>query len=294
MKKVIYGLGCVIFASAFTACTTGANNDKAVGADSTKNTNAMAVPEYTILEKPSIDLSKFPVDKDGYITIFDGKTFEGWRGYGKDVVPGKWTIDAGAIKFNGTGGGEAQENDGGDIIFNHKFQNFELKLEWKVAKGANSGIFYLAQEIQTKDSNTGELKMEPIYISSPEAQVLDNENHPDAKLGKDQNRQSMSLYDMIPAKPQNAKPYGEWNKAKIMVYKGTVVHSQNGENVVEYHLWTPQWKEMLQASKFSQEKWPLAFELLNNCGGANREGFIGLQDHGDDVWFRNIKVKILD
>ena len=99
---------------------------------------------------------------------------------------------------------------------------------------------------------------------------------------------------MIPAVPQNQKPFGEWNKAKIMVYKGTVVHGQNDENVVEYHLWTPQWTEMLQASKFSQEKWPLAYELLNNCGGANREGYIGLQDHGDDVWFRNIKVKILD
>ena len=136
--------------------------------------------------------------------------------------------------------------------------------------------------------------MEPIYISSPEYQVLDNANHPDAKLGKDNNRQSASLYDMIPAVPQNQKPFGEWNKAKIMVYKGTVVHGQNDENVVEYHLWTPQWTEMLQASKFSQEKWPLAYELLNNCGGANREGYIGLQDHGDDVWFRNIKVKILD
>ena len=79
-----------------------------------------------------------------------------------------------------------------------------------------------------------------------------------------------------------------------MVYKGTVVHGQNGANVVEYHLWTPQWTDMLQASKFSQEKWPLAFELLNNCGGDKHEGYIGLQDHGDDVWYRNIRVKVLD
>ena len=77
----------------------------------------------------------------------------------------------------------------------------------------------------------------------------------------------------------------------IMVYKGTVVHGQNDANVVEYHLWTQQWTDMLQASKFSQEKWPLAFELLNNCGGENHEGYIGFQDHGDDVWFRNIRVK---
>ena len=145
-------------------------------------------------------------------------------------------------------------------------------------------MFYLAQEIEGQ----------PIYISAPEFQILDNINHIDANMGKDGNRQSASLYDMIPAKPQNAKAIGEWNTSKIIVYKGTVVHQQNGENVVEYHLWTPQWTEMLQASKFSETAWPLAFELLNNCGGENHEGYIGFQDHGDDVWFRNIKVKVLE
>ena len=79
-----------------------------------------------------------------------------------------------------------------------------------------------------------------------------------------------------------------------MCYKGTVVHYQNDEAVVEYHLWTPQWTEMLQKNKFNQEKWPLAFELLNNCGGENREGFFGLQDHGDTVWYRNIRIKVLE
>ena len=290
MKKVFNVLLSVAVATAFVACTGGA---KETAETETTDSMKAETPQYTVVEKPQVDLSQFETDKDGYIVLFNGKDFTGWRGYGKDEVPGKWTIEDGAIKFNGSGGGEAQEQDGGDIIFAHKFKNFELVLEWKVSKGGNSGIFYLAQEVTTTD-NEGNVRMEPIYISSPEYQVLDNANHPDAKLGKDNNRQSASLYDMIPAVPQNQKPFGEWNKAKIMVYKGTVVHGQNDENVVEYHLWTPQWTEMLQASKFSQEKWPLAFELLNNCGGPNREGYIGFQDHGDDVWFRNIKIKILD
>lgn len=256
---------------------------------------APAAPEYTIRQSKDVDITKFPKDKDGYYVIFDGKTFNGWRGYGRDNVPGRWTIDKEkkAIKFNGSGGGEAQNADGGDIIFADKLKNFELEVEWMVSKGGNSGIFILGQEVMTKDDK-GNLRMEPIYISSPEYQVLDNANHPDAKLGKDGNRQSASLYDMIPAKPQNQKPYGQWNKGKILVYKGTVAHFQNDEPVVEYHLWTPQWNQMLQASKFSQERWPLAYELLNNCGGPNHEGYIGFQDHGDDVWFRNIRVKILD
>ncbi|MDR0667645.1 MAG: DUF1080 domain-containing protein [Prevotellaceae bacterium] len=278
MKKTILGLGCLAMVALLAACGGSTNT----------------TPTYTVLDKPAVDISTFPVDEQGYIVLFDGETFNGWRGYGKDHVPGKWTIEDGCIKFNGTGGGEAQDTDGGDLIFNHKFKNFELLLEWKISKGGNSGILYLAQEVATKDKD-GNLQIEPIYISAPEFQLLDNENHPDATLGKDNNRQAASLYDMIPAVPQNAKPFGEWNEARIMVYQGTVVHGQNGaKSVVEYHLWTPQWTELLQASKFSEKAWPLAFELLNNCGGENREGFFGLQDHGNDIWFRNIRIKLLD
>lgn len=225
-----------------------------------------------------------PEEDTTLIVLFDGQTLNGWRGYNRTDVPAKWTVEDGAIKFNGTGTGEAQSGDGGDLIFDQKFKNFELSFDWKVSKGGNSGVFYLAQEVPG----------EPIYISAPEYQVLDNENHLDARLGKDNNRQSASLYDMIPAVPQNAKPFGEWNTGKIVVYKGTVIHYQNGEPVVEYHLWTDQWKDMLDKSKFSKEKWPLAYDLLLNCGGENHEGYIGFQDHGDDVWFRNITVKELD
>ena len=294
MKKVIYSLACCLAAGSLVACGGGQKKQQATEtATAETQTTENKIPEYRVLNNPQANLEEFTKDKDGYYVIFDGKSLKGWRGYGKDKVPARWVIEDGCLKFNGSGGGEAQVDDGGDLIFSHKFKNFELEIEWKISKGGNSGILYLAQEVMSKDKDGKEV-LEPIYISAPEYQLLDNENHPDAKLGKDNNRQAASLYDMIPAKPQNAKPFGEWNKAKILVYKGTVVHAQNDQNVLEYHLWTKQWTEMLQASKFSQEAWPLAFELLNNCGGENHEGYIGLQDHGDDIWFRNIRVKILD
>ncbi|MDR2232712.1 MAG: DUF1080 domain-containing protein [Tannerella sp.] len=240
---------------------------------------------YVLINRPQVNLDEFPKDKNGNIALFDGSSLKGWRGYNKDTVPGKWTIDDKALKFSGTGTGEAQAKDGGDIIFAHKFKNFELTFEWKVSKGANSGVFVLAREV----------KGEPIYISSPEYQILDNANHPDASQGVDGNRQAASLYDMIPAKPQEAKPFDQWNSASITVYKGSVFHKQNGKTVVEYHLWTPQWESLIANSKFKPGgEFPLAYGLLTNLGGDEHEGYIGFQDHGDDVWFRNIKVKILE
>lgn len=263
----------------FTACNGG--NKAQESAVETEE-----VSSYTLLDLPTIELDGFQADAEGWISIFDGTSFNGWRGYNREDMPAAWTIEDNSIKIQGSGNGEAGAKDGGDIIFAHKFKNFELEMEWKVGKGSNSGIFYLTQEVDG----------EPIYISAPECQVLDNENHPDAKLGVDGNRKSSSLYDMIPADPQNSKPFGEWNKVKIVCFKGTVIHYQNDEQVLEYHLWTKAWENLLMESKFKQgsKDFPVAYELLSNCGGPNKEGFIGLQDHGDDVWFRNIKVKVLD
>ena len=297
MKKTLYTLSVIAMAAAVASCGSKTKAPAEIVFEQgetveTKVANEGA-PEYIRVDKPQVDLASVPVDKDGYYVLFDGTSLNGWRGYGKDNVPSRWTVEDGCIKFSGTGTGEGQTGEGGDLIFARKFKNFILELEWKVSKGGNSGIFYLAQEVKTVREDGSE-KYEPIYISSPEYQVLDNANHPDAFLGVDGNRQSASLYDMIPANPQNQKPFGEWNKCKIMVYQGTVVHYQNDENVLEYHLWTPQWTEMLQASKFSETAWPLAFELLNNCGGENHEGYIGFQDHGDDVWFRNIRIKVME
>ncbi len=211
--------------------------------------------------------------EEGWIVLFDGTGTEGWRNYGKETFPEKgWVIEEGTLKCLGSGEGEAGGR-GGDIIYDQKFKDFHLKLEWKISEGGNSGIFYLAQEIPG----------EAIWKSAPEMQILDNERHLDAQLGSDGNRQAGSLYDLIPAVPQNAKPAGEWNAVEIMIYQGTVVHKMNGEVVLEYHLGTSDWDALIANSKFK------TFTEF----GKYREGFIGLQDHGNDVWFRNIMIKEL-
>ena len=287
MKKLL--LYVLLLAAGFACgyfCGKKCNAPAAEGAD------VSSPVEYTIADKANIDISAYAKDADGFITLFDGKTLTGWRGYGMDVPPASWSVEDGCIKLKGSGTGEAQAEGGGDLIFAHKFKNFQLEFEYKISKGGNSGVFYLAQEAMAKQNGKDEYL--PIWQSASEYQVLDNANHPDAQLGVDGNRQAASLYDMIPAKPQNAKPFGEWNTAKIMVYEGTVVHGQNGQNVVEYHLWTPKWNEMLQNSKFKEGgDFPVAYVLLNNMGGENHEGYIGFQDHGDDVWYRNVRIKEL-
>lgn len=245
---------------------------------------AEATPEYTVLENPTVDLASFPKDKEGWYVIFDGTTLDGWRGYGKHYVPSKWRVENGMIRLDGKMPG----GEGGDLIFACKFGNFELELEWMISERGNSGILYLGREVAT--TREGRQVIEPLYISCPEYQVFDNASYP----GAAPKYLAASLYDMIPAVPQNARPHGEWNKAKIRVYKGAVVHVQNDRNVVEYNLWTPQWTEMLEKSKFSRQERPLAFELLDDCGGPRREGYIGFQDHGDDVWYRNIRVRVLE
>jgi hypothetical protein len=210
--------------------------------------------------------------KEGWVLLFNGKTTDGWRGYDKAAFPEKgWVVEDGTLHVIGSSRGEAG-GGGGDLLYDKKYRNFELSLEWKVSEGGNSGIFYLAQEIPG----------EPVWKSAPEMQILDNEKHPDAKLGVNGNRMAGSLYDLIPGDPKAVKPAGEWNKVEIMVYKGTVVHFVNGKQVLEYHLWTEDWNNMVKNSKFKDYSW-----FLDTA----EEGYIVLQDHGDDVWFRNIKIK---
>jgi hypothetical protein len=209
---------------------------------------------------------------EGWVLMFDGTTTGKWRGYGKDHFPAGWEVKDGMLSCKGSGRGEAGAIEGGDIIYDEKFQNFELSLEWKISEGGNSGILYLAQESPDKT----------IWQTAPEMQVLDNIKHPDSR---DDSHTAGSLYDMIAVARDKVKPVGEWNQAKILIYKGLVEHWLNGEKVVEYHLWTPEWEAMVAKSKFPQYN--------PDWAKVAQEGFIGLQDHGDDVWYRNIKIRKL-
>ena len=209
--------------------------------------------------------------KEGWILLFDGKSITGWRQCNKTEMAKNWIIDDESMKVQR--GSTPGRGNGGDILFgDKKFSNFTLSIDWKIEKEGNSGIFY----------NIVEFPGKPIYIAAPEIQVLDNWNAGDNRLA---NHLAGSLYDMLPALPSNAKPANEWNTIVITVNNGKVTHVQNGELVCEYELWSPQWDALVQKSKFKD--WP---EFV---AGIAKEGYIGLQDHGYDCWFRNIKIKEL-
>lgn len=261
MKKV----KIVFFSIFYLVCILGFSN---ACSNSSKSKDNKDNKEEIVVDNQLTGAEK----EDGWVLLFNGKNFDGWRGENSDSFPTKgWIVEDNSMKCVGSGMGEAG-GDGGNILYDKKFKDFDLKFDWKISKGGNSGIFYMGEDIP-----------DALWKTAPEYQILDNENHIDGQLGKDGNRKSASLYDLIPAKPQNSKPWGEWNTGEIMVFKGTVIHKQNGEVVLEYHLGTDDWNNMLKNSKFSEYK----------DFGIYREGYISFQDHGDNVWFRNVKIKEL-
>ncbi len=209
----------------------------------------------------------------GWELLFSGENFDGWRQCNGATMPDNWIIEENAMKvFTGEGKREGQ-GAGGDILYSpKKFKNFELSIDWKAGEKGNSGIFYYVREEQGK----------PIYFAAPEVQILDNENASDNKVPS---HMAGSLYDMIAADPKTVHPTGSWNTVVIKVKDGNVTHTMNGVEVVSYTLWTPEWDELLLNSKF--KNFPGFTE------GIAREGYIGLQDHGYTIWFRNIKIREL-
>lgn len=211
--------------------------------------------------------------KAGWVLLFNGKDFTGWRQCNGTEMPKNWKIDDDAMNvFTGEGKNPGQGSNGDIIYAAKKFRNFELSVDWKVSDMGNSGIFFNVREVPGK----------PVYYAAPEVQVLDNVNATDNKIAS---HLAGSLYDMLPADPATVKPAGQWNTIIIKVKDGKVTHIQNGVKVVEYELWTPKWDEMVANSKF--KTFPGFTE------GIAREGYIGLQDHGYGIWFRNIKIREL-
>ena len=224
------------------------------------------------IETSANQLTKAEKDA-GWRLLFDGKTLEGWRGFHSDKVPASWTVEDGCIK-KVSEEGEASRS-GGDLITADQFDNFEFSIEWKLSKGANSGIKYLISESLPPTGRSG---------VGFEYQVLDDENHPDAKAGIAGNRTAGSLYDLIAAsKDKKLKPVGEFNHTRIIVKGNHIEHWLNDVKVVEFERGGEKLKEHIAESKFKNTK---GF-------GEIAKGHILLQDHGNAVWYRNIKIRAL-
>jgi hypothetical protein len=204
-----------------------------------------------------------------WISLFDGKTTKGWHTYNKTSIGKAWKVENGILHFDATTK-KQMPAEGGDIVTDEEFDNFHLKLEWKISPNGNSGIIFYSKE---------DPQIPNMWQTGPEMQILDDKGHPDAKIQK---HHAGDLYDMISSK-EAVKPVGEWNLAEIVANKGKLEFYLNGQQILSTTLWDDNWRKMIANSKFKDM--PLF--------GTIRKGKIGLQDHGDDVWFRNIMIKRL-
>ncbi len=210
-------------------------------------------------------------EADGWRLLFDGKTTNGWRNYQKDGIGSSWVVKEGTLtlEVEEMENGRTRSKDGGDIITTEQFENFELALEWKISPCGNSGIMFGISE----DS-----QYQRVWHTGPEMQVLDNTCHPDAKI---HTHRAGDLYDLIACREETVKPAGEWNQVRIRIDDGKGTFWLNGVQVVEFEMFTPEWNAMVAESKFK--------DLPDFA--KHRKGHISLQDHNDEVSYRNIKIK---
>jgi len=214
--------------------------------------------------------TSFTQKKGKWVSIFNGKDFTGWHAFNStEALSDKWKVEDGAMVLTAKGGG--------DLVTDKEYESFELELDWKIAEGGNSGVMWGVVE---------DKKYCCPYLTGPEMQVLDDQRHADAKAGKNGNHKAGSLYDLIPPTSFDiVKPAGEWNKAKMRIdrkaNKGTFW--LNGKQTVVFDLSGPGWDNLVAESKF--KKWDVFAKFP--------KGKIALQDHGDKVWFKNIKIKEL-
>jgi len=204
--------------------------------------------------------------KDGWALLFDGKTKSGWRNYKSDKISDRWKVANGELYLDKT-----VTAGNGDIVTDKEYKNYELTIDWKISACGNSGIIFNVVE---------DAAYENTYNTGPEMQVLDNTCHPDAKIIK---HRAGDLYDLISSSKETVKPAGEWNQARIVSKNAKMEFWLNGTKAVEFTMHTPEWDQMVAKSKFNTMP---AF-------GKALQGHIALQDHGDAVWFRNIKIREL-
>lgn len=260
MKKILLSLLVCI---AFIQCKNSENSN---------STNK--VVEVALAPPPAENVLTADEEKSGVKLLFDGKSLTGWHNFKKTTIGKGWVVDTAEKAIHlavRPEAGQWNSEDGGDIMTDAAYENYELSLEWKIDTCGNSGIIYNVLE---------DPKAEYVWHTGPEMQVLDNTCHPDAKIIK---HRAGDLYDMISCSKETVRPALEWNQAKLVQNKGKVEHWLNGEKVVEYDMNTPAWKDMIAKSKFKDM--PLF--------GKSMKGHIALQDHGNKVWFRNIKIKQL-
>lgn len=208
-------------------------------------------------------------ENEGFIPLFDGKTTSGWHTYGKDVAGAAWEVDDGTLRLNTVG---KDQTDRGDLVTDKEYENYHLKLEWKISEGGNSGVIFNVHEDAAKFGAT--------YETGPEMQVIDNDKHADGKIIT---HRAGDLYDLIASSEETVKPVGEWNEAEIILNKGKLDFYLNGAKIVSTTMFDDNWKKLVAGSKFAQMP---GF-------GTYKRGKIALQDHDDEVWYRNIMIKEL-
>jgi hypothetical protein len=208
--------------------------------------------------------------KGGWTDLFDGRTKKGWHVYLNKTDGSAWQVKDGMLMLDPVKK-DGKTIGGGDLVTDATYENYHFSIEWKVEAKANSGIIFNIKEDQ---------KYEHTWHTGMEMQVLDNDGHPDGKI---KTHRAGNLYDLIAGPDEPVKPVGEWNKAEIILYKGNLELRMNDQKVVSTTLWDDKWKALVAGSKFKSKKDFATFT----------SGHIGIQDHGDKVWFRNIKIKKL-
>ena len=208
---------------------------------------------------------------NGWKKLFDGKTKKGWHIYRNEGDGSSWQVQDGMLMLVPMKKNASGVRAGGDIVTDKEYENYHLSLEWKISEGGNSGIIFNVKEDE---------RYEHTYHTGMEMQVLDNDRHSDGKIKK---HRSGDLYDLISCSRETVKPVGEWNHAEVIMNNGELKLYLNGENVVSTTVWDSNWDTMVAGSKFK-----------NMPGfGKYKKGRISLQDHGNEVWYRNIKIKEL-